>query len=444
MKYVTWQSQMRKALRLKRVSIVLGIVLLGSLALMGILSLTRGTPVRSVVAIGDKEGPPPITESSFTRTIELYTGLHMSRGNAVRQVNNGAVYAQLWGDLRQAQHTITVQMYYSRPGVVADTMAAILKERARAGIRVLLVLDAFGSQNLKKWWVDSLKAAGVEVGLLRQLHWYSLHNASDRSHVRVVVVDGEVGYTGGFGLADYWLGDGKQPDQWRDSNVRFEGPAVMGLQAAFAAAWAECTGELIAGNFFFPRAAFNDVDGGVEAGVFFSSPTTGSTPAERFIALSIASARKSLYVTNSYFVPDDDFRRLLLEARRRGVDVRILTVSKMTDVKTTWWAGRSRYEEMLKGGIRIYEYQPAMMHSKTFVVDGLWGSIGSMNFDNRSLAFNNESNLVFLDAGLGAELNATFFDDLSRSKEIILSEFQKRPWHHRMIEKGASLLSRLL
>jgi cardiolipin synthase len=435
---------MRKVLRLKRVSLVLGILSLGVLALVGILSMTRGTPVKAVVAIGDKSGPPPMTDSLFTRSLELYTGLHLTKGNAVRQVNNGEVYKELWRDLHAAQHTITVQMYYSQPGVVADSMAAVLKQRARAGVRVLLVLDAFGSLNLKRDWADSLRVAGVEIGLLRQLHWYSLHNASDRSHVRAVVIDGEVGYTGGFGLADYWLGDGKHENQWRDSNVRFEGPAVMGLQAAFAAAWAECTGELIAGNFFFPLKAFTTRDGGVQAGVFFSSPTTGSTPAERFIALSIASAHERLYVTNSYFVPDDDFRKLLIDARKRGVDVRILTASRQTDVKTTWWAGRSRYEELLKGGVRIYEYQPAMMHSKTFIVDGIWGAVGSMNFDNRSLAFNNESNFVFLDRGFGAEMDSTFFDDLRRSKEIILSEFQKRPWHDRWIENGAALLSRLL
>jgi cardiolipin synthase len=444
MKYVMRKPQMRKMLRVKRVGVVVGILAVGALALVGILSITRGTPVKAVVAIGDKEGPPPITDSLFTRSIELYTGLHMTKGNAVEQANNGEVYTRLWKDLRAAQHTITVQMYYSRPGAVADSMATILKARARAGVRVLLVLDAFGSQNLKRDWADSLRAAGVEIGLLRQLHWYSLHNASDRSHVRVVVTDGEVGYTGGFGLADYWLGNGQRENEWRDSNVRFEGPAVMGLQAAFAAAWAECTGELIAGNFFFPKKAFTDVDGGVQAGVFYSSPTTGSTAAERFVALSIASARKTLYVTNSYFVPDDDFRRLLTDAHARGVDVRILTVSDNTDVKTTLWASRSRYEEMLKAGVRIYEYQPSMMHSKTFIVDGMWGSIGSMNFDNRSLAFNNESNLVFLDTGLGAQMNATFFDDISRSKEIILSEFVKRPWYHKVLESGTALLSRLL
>jgi cardiolipin synthase len=435
---------MRKVLRLKRVSIVLGLLVVGALTLIGVLSMTRGTPVKAVVAIGDKEGMPAVTDSLFSRSMALYTGLHVTPGNAVQQLNNGDVYTALWRDLHAARHTITVQMYYSRPGVVADSMATILTERARAGVRVLLVLDAFGSQNLKKEWADSVRAAGVEIGLLRQLHWYSLHNASDRSHVRAVVVDGRVGYTGGFGLADYWLGDGKHDDQWRDSNARVEGPAVMSLQAAFAAAWAECTGELIAGDTYFPKAAFRPTRGGVEAGVFFASPTTGSTPAERFIALSIASARKTLYVTNSYFVPDDDFRRLLMDARTRGVDVRILTVSKATDVKTAWWAGRSRYEELLRGGIRIYEYRPAMMHSKTFIVDGMWGSIGSMNFDNRSLAFNNESNLVFLDATQGAQMDSTFMDDLTRSKEITLEEFRRRPWHERVVEDAASLLSRVL
>jgi cardiolipin synthase len=377
--------------------------------------------------------------------MELYTGLHLTGDNAAQQLLNGVgTYPLLWRDLRAAKRTITVQMYYSQPGAVADTLAAILEERARAGVRVLLVLDAFGSQNLKQEWADSLRAAGVELALLRQLHWYSLHNASDRSHVRVVVVDGSIGYTGGFGLADYWLGDGRHEDQWRETNVRFEGPAVMQLQAAFAAAWAECTGELIAGDVFFPRAAFTTADGGLNAGLFFSSPTTGSTPAERFIALSIAGARRTLYVSNSYFVPDDDFRRLLKQARARGVDVRILTVSSKTDVKTTWWAGRSRYEELLRAGIRIYEYQPTMMHAKTFVADGIWGTIGSMNFDNRSLAFNNESNFVFLDPGLGAQMDSTFLDDVTRSTEITLPEFTRRPWYDHVIEESASLLSRVL
>jgi cardiolipin synthase A/B len=309
---------------------------------------------------------------------------------------------------------------------------------------VLLILDAFGSQKLVGDWTDELKRAGVEVGVLRRLKWYTIHSASDRSHVRVVVVDGRIGYTGGFGLADYWLGDGRHDEQWRESNVRFEGPAVAQLQAAFANAWAESTGELLTGDLFFPRVMFRAAPGGAHAGLLFTAPTTGSTPAERFLALSIAAARKTLYITNSYFVPDDDFRKLLVAAARRGVDVRILTVSSKTDVKTTWYAGRYRYEELLRAGIKIYEYQPTMIHSKTIVVDGMWGTIGSMNFDNRSLAFNNESNLVMLDAALGAEMNATFLEDLRYSKEIQLATFRQRSVWRKMIEAGAASLQRLL
>jgi cardiolipin synthase len=227
-----------------------------------------------------------------------------------------------------------------------------------------------------------------------------------------------VGYTGGFGLADYWLGDGLHEDQWRESNVRFEGPAVMQMEAAFASAWAEATGELLTGDIFFPARGFAQLPGGAQAGLLYTSPTTGSTPAERFLALSIAAAHRSLYITNSYFVPDDDFRRGLKRAVRRGVDVRVLTVSAKTDVKTTWYAGRHWYEDLLAAGVRIYEYQPTMIHSKTIVVDGLWSSVGSMNFDNRSLAFNNESNLVVLDRPFGASMDSTFFNDLRYAKEI--------------------------
>jgi len=430
--------------RLSRIGLALLIIVIVLLALIGVLTITRGTPVRIVIAPGDRSGPPSVSDTLFERTMELYSGTHIDRGNRVEQMLNGAVYPRLWADLRKAQHTITVQMYYSLPGKVADTLATVLRERARAGVRVLLLLDAFGSQTLSREWRQALRRDGVEVADLRKLRWYSVHNASDRSHVRVVVVDGKVGYTGGFGVADYWLGDGHHPDQWRESNVRFEGPAVMQLQAAFAAAWAEATGELITGDVFFPTSTFTAAPGTVHAGLLFTSPTTGSTPAERFLVLTIASARKTLWITNSYFVPDDDFRALLERAVKRGVDVRILTVNENTDVKTTWYAGRYRYEELLKAGVRIYEFQPTMMHAKTVVVDGMWGSIGSMNFDNRSLAFNNESNLVTLDRGFGAQLDSTFLDDLRDSKEIKLDEFRRRPLTNKILEACAALLQRLL
>jgi cardiolipin synthase len=430
--------------RLRPLAITIGVILLTGLSLIGILSITRGTPLHRVVYTA-RARPAGASDSTFRRLIELFAGVHIQNGNTVEQLLNGdGTYPRLWADIRSAKRSVTVQMYFSQPGAVADSLAVVLTDRARAHVRVLLLLDAFGSQTLKKSWADSLRRAGVEVAILRKLHWYSLNNATDRSHVRVVTIDGRIGYTGGFGLADYWLGNGHSKDQWRETNVRFEGPAVLELQAAFAAAWVEATGELLVSDPFFPPASFQARPGNTMAGLLLASPTTGSTPAERFFALSIAAAEHTLYVSNSYFVPDDDFRTLLIDAARRGVDVRILTVSDETDVRTTWYAGRSRYEALLQGGVRIFEYQPTMMHAKTLVTDGIWSSIGSMNFDNRSMAFNNESNLVVWDRGVGAMMDSTFLDDLRWSREIREPEFHRRPWTERMIELGAATLSRLL
>ena len=414
------------------------------LALIGILSVTHDTPVRNVIAEGDKDGPPAIEDSLFSRSIELFTGAHIDPGNNVQILLNGnGTYPQLWKDLASAERTITVQMYYSQPGAVADTMAKYLVDRAQHKVRVLLLLDAFGSQPLKRDWMQRVKAAGVEVVWLRPLRWYSLQKAAQRSHVRVVVVDGRIGYTGGFGLADYWLGDGHHEDQWRETNVRFEGPTVAALQATFAAGWAEATGELLTGDMFFPKSSFADA-GNMKAALMHSVPSTGSTPAERFLALSIAGARKSLYISNSYFVPGESFMQLLLAAARRGVDVRVLTVSKKTDVKTTWYAGRTYYEKLLEGGVKIYEYQPTMMHAKSMVVDGVWSYVGSMNFDNRSLSFNDESLLIALDPAVGARMNSIFMDDIKWSKEMKLDEFRKRPLSDKILEWCAQKLRRVL
>jgi cardiolipin synthase A/B len=422
----------------------LGIFTVVVLGLIGALSITRTSTVRRVIAEGDRRGPPAVSDSLFMRSIELYTGTHIEPGNKVEPLMDGdGTYPPLWRDLSAAQRSITIQMYYCQPGAVADTMAKYLTDRARAGVRVLLLLDAFGSQPLAGAWVDNLRKAKVEVAWLRPLKWYTLHRAAQRSHVRVVVVDGRVGYTGGFGLADYWLGDGHHENQWRESNVRFEGPTVAALQAAFAAGWAESTGELITGDLFFPPTAFGQI-GTVRAGLMHTIPSVGSTAAERFLALSIAGARRTLYISNSYFVPDDDFRRLLIAAVHRGTDVRVLTVSDKTDVKTTWHAGRAYYEELLRGGVRIYEYQPTMMHAKSLVADGIWSAVGSMNFDNRSLSFNNESMLVALDTAIGRKMNEIFLDDLTYSKEITLREFNQRPWTNRVLEWSAEMLWRLL
>jgi cardiolipin synthase len=429
---------------LKYTLLAVVVVLLLSFVLIGVLSITRGATVRTVITEGDRGGPPQVSDPLFPHTIELFTGTHIEPGNKVELLLNGeGTYPFLWKDIASATKTETVQMYYSQPGAVADTMSKYLIERAKAGVRVLVLLDTFGSQPLKKEWIKGLRDAGVEVSWLRPLRWYTLHKATQRSHVRVVVVDGRVGYTGGFGLADYWLGDGRHNDQWRETNVRFYGPTVAALQAAFAAGWAESTGELLTGDVFFPPVAFED-RGNVNAGLMHSLPTIGSTPAERFLALTIAGSRKTLYISNSYFVPNQDFCDLLIKAAKRGVDVRVLTVSDATDVKTTWYAGRALYEKLLAGGVKIYEYQPTMMHAKTIVVDALWSAIGSMNFDNRSIAFNNEAQILALDAGIGQQMEQIFLDDIKYSKEIKLEEFRKRGWRGKVLEWGAQKLRRIL
>jgi cardiolipin synthase len=413
-------------------------------AFIGILYSVRGTPIKRVRAIGDIAGPPAVSDPLFCRSVELFTGAIVRAGHHIEVLANGEeMFPKLWDDLRTATHSITLQMYYCNPGVMANMLRSVLAERAQAGVRILFLHDAFGSSGLTHEYLQSLRDVGVQIAVFRPVHWYSLHKAQSRSHIRVVVVDGRIGYTGGFGLDDKWFGDGRHAHQWRDTNVRFTGPSVLALQATFAAGWVEATGTLITGDEFFPLQD-DHLSGTQHAGLLHAAPTVGSTSAARFLALSIAGARTTLHITNSYFVPDHAFRTMLIAAARRGVDVRVLTAGRHTDVRTTRWAGRASYGELLRGGVRIFEYEPTMMHAKTFVVDGCWSTVGTMNFDNRSMVFNDESNLVALDAEVGASLETLFRADLACSREITLAEWEHRPWHERLLERGASVVGRLL
>jgi cardiolipin synthase len=423
---------------------IVGAVLLLVLALIGLRYVTRGTPVANVSGVEGNDDLPQTDDELFQCSIELLTGTSLSSGNQVELCLNGdGTYDRLFADLAAARETITLQMYYCQPGKVADRFADIMQARAKAGVRVLFLLDAFGSAKLTKEYLDALRGAGVEVAKFRPVNWYALEKAYARSHIRVVVVDGTVGYTGGFGMDDKWLGNGRSKDQWRDTNVRFTGLAVQQLQATFATGWAEATGELLTGATMFPIPS-DESPGQMVATLLHTAPTIGSTAAERLLALSIAAARETLYITNSYFVPDDDFVRLLRAAAERGVDVRVLTPGKLNDVKSTWYAGREQYERLLEGGVRIFWYQPAMIHAKAFVVDGCWSSVGTMNFDNRSLAFNDESNLLVLNDAFGASVRDMFLDDVTRSQEVTLDEFRKRPQKERFLEWAASRLARVL
>ena len=425
-----------------------GLVLL-LLVLGALLGATRGTPVSYVSARGE-EAAPAIRDPVFHRTVEAQVTVALRPGHAIELFGCGdELYPCLWKDLAGAQRFISFQMYYFKPGAIADKLREVLVERARAGVEVLFLYDAFGA-TMPKEYLAALREAGVETAKFRAFRLHELNTAIHRAHVRAIVIDGEIGYTGGFGIDDKWLGDGRHEAHWRDTTVRFTGPAVTQLLAVFTDCWAEATGELIAGRRYWgEREAEPDAHREAEisrvyAGVLHAKPEVGSTAAERLVALTLASARERLWITNAYFVPDDDFRRLVKDAVQRGAEVRVLVAGKHNDVKTTYYGARARYEELLEAGIRIWEYQPAMIHAKTMVGDGTWCIVGTMNLDNRSMAFNNECNLLAMDEGVAAELERMFLADLEYAHEVDLETFRKRPLWQRPIELGAHLLSRIL
>lgn len=420
----------------------IGILFVLLMAFIGIQFLTRGVHVRRLQAPNENTAAPG--EAEFPALVSLLTTAEVREGHQVKVMTCGdETYPPLWKDLRSAKRSITAQLYYCQPGRMADEFAAILIERAQAGVRVMFMRDAFGSQKLSQEWLDKLEQAGVTLAAFRPTRWYELHKLQNRSHIRVIVIDGEVGYTGGFGLDDKWYGDGRHENQWRDTSVRFEGPAVLQLQATFAACWCEATGDLITGDLFFPPEGYTP-EGEVCAGLLHAAPTVGSTPAERYMAIAIASARKTLYISNSYFVPNDEFCKLLADSAKRGVDVRILTPGPNSDVVSTYYAGRVQVEGLLRAGVRFFEYTPSMMHAKTLIADGVFGSVGSLNFDNRSLSLNDETVLIVHDRAFGAEMERIFADDMPFSEEITLEKHLARPFKHKVLERMYELFYRML
>lgn len=428
-----------------------------AVALVGIPHLIRDPFVQGVIVHAARASrddgtlalPPAVSTPEFEATFPLVTGMAFTGGNQVKILANGdETFGPLWHDLRAARCSITMRMYYAAAGSVADTMREILIARAQAGVAAYFLYDALGAGGLPPAYLASLRAAGVRTAAFRPLRWYALDNASHRLHVRAIIIDGRIGYTGGLGIDDKWLGGGRSPGEWRETNVRFEGPAVGQLQAGFVADWATATGELLvsgglAGFGGSPAAAAGGLDAPVRAAVVRSPPLMGSSSAERLLALTIASARESLYISNPYFVPTRGFVQLLVHAALRGVDVRILTNGAQSDVKTTWRAGRSSYERLLRAGVRIYEYRPTT-HAKTFVVDGTLSAVTTMNFDNRSLAYNSEVALVMLDSAVGMQLESLFRADEQYADEIALEQFRMRPRSARVLEWLASIGSRLL
>lgn len=404
--------------------------------------LMRGTVIDEVRLIGPDEQHLDPRGETFRNALEAFTRTKFTNGNRIEPFfDNEVFYETLFNDIRSAQHLITWHVFYFRPGRLADKVADALTERVRSGVKVLFLYDQYGSNGVPADYFERLKEAGVETGTFRPYKWDNLYKAQQRMHVRAVVIDGRVGFTGGFGIADEWFGP--RGKAWRETSVRMTGPVVDELQAAFASNWAESCGQLITGGHVFPRQQELG-DRGVEAALFYSAPSLGTTAAERLLVSLISAAREKLYISTGYFVPDRGFRAYLRSAAERGVDVRVLTPGANTDEMLSFYAGVHVYEELIRSGIRIYHYRPGMMHAKTFMADGCFAVSGTLNFDNRSLKLNDEVVVMMHDAEITRRMEEAYLEDLEISDEIDLEWLDKRSRSFRLKGRLSHMVSRLL
>jgi cardiolipin synthase A/B len=453
---VRGRSGVRRSGVRRAVSALAGLVLLVVAAEVGhrVADVFRGSPVDGLEPAGS-DVVPPAASPAFADLAAALSGVALEPGHTVRVLTDGGTFDAMLDDIDQAGTSVTMMLYFCGPGALADRFIDALADRARNGVEVRVLADAFGCDPLIPRLERELVPEGAHVEVLRPIRWWSLHRAQHRNHGRLVVIDGRIAYTGGFGLADDWAYGTPDDPVWRDTNVRVEGPAVTTMQAAFAGAWAETTGRLPVGPRLFPahpsrpvdpggRAGSGPAPEGARAGFLDSGPGVGTRPAERYLALSMAGARRTLYLANSYFVPPPAVREQLVAAAARGVDVRILVPGPRIDVPSTRWAGRSYYRELLEAGVRMYEYGPAMMHAKTLVVDGVWTGVGSLNLDNRSLRVNQESTLLVHDPRIGAVMDSLFHDDLARADEILLPTHGARPGFQKVLELLTRLVAPLL
>jgi cardiolipin synthase len=378
-----------------------------------------------------------VGEPSFFRTIEAHTDAPIVAGNRIEVLLNGdETFPTMLRDIRAAKSTITFAQYLYEGGSIARDIAQAFAERCRAGVKVNVLLDDYGAGSAPADIIDVMKQGGCEVEYFRRvdaagiLFPWKLLRYDYRSHRRVLVIDGKIGFTGGYGISDAWTGDGRTPDHWRDTNVRIEGPVVIFLQAAFAESWLEATGIAIGGENYFPR--LNPV-GNITGQIVKSSPTGGSFQNYMLFLLSINSAKKSILITNPYFMPDDVMTEALVKAAGRGVSVQILLPGEI-DSQITYTASRSHYGPLLLGGVHIYEYKASLLHAKTIVVDGVWSTIGSTNFDNRSFALNQEINLTIYNPEVAQRLERIFADDLKYSEPISYEQWQSRSLFERVME----------
>ena len=384
-----------------------------------------------------------VDSPDFLRAAEALTGAPITRGNEAELLINGdRIFPVFLETIAAAERTLNVQTYVYWRGEIAEQVATAVRDKARQGVRCKVILDALGSAQMQRSQIKEMSGAGAEVLVFRPPKPYAIKRVANRTHRRVLVADGVVGMTGGVGIAAQWMGDADGPDHWRDTHVRVRGPVVRGLQGAFAENWLEGTGEVLAGDEYLPE--LEPVDDGGPMQVVRSSAKVGDTNAEALYYLALGSARRSIELTAAYFVPRPAFTDALCAAADRGVDVRVVVPGPHIDKSVVRVGGRAAYQQLLDAGVRLFEYQPTMLHAKTLCIDGKWASVGTINFDNRSFQLHDEVTLCVWDERFAARLNEAFAADLESSEEIQPERWAGRPLRQRASEAATTVLRREL
>ena len=369
----------------------------------------------------------------FERALGSLLGPGIVGGNAVTELLNGnQIFPPMLAAIQGAQKSITFETYIYWSGDIGKQFADALSERARAGVRVHVLLDWVGSAKMDESYLTEMKAAGVQIEKFHKPHWYNLARLNNRTHRKLLVVDGQAGFTGGVGIAPHWMGNAQDPDHWRDSHYLVRGPVVAQMQATFLDNWLKVTGKVLHGELYFPPIA---PAGAQKAQMFSSSPSSGSESMQLMYHLAITAAERSIDLSVAYFVPDELTQKHLMDALARGVRVRFITPGEHTDTDTVKAASRATWGPLLQAGALIYEYQPTMYHCKVMIVDQLLVSVGSTNFDNRSFRLNDEANLNVYDAAFARRQTEVFEDDLKRSRRVTYEEWLNRPLREKAHEK---------
>ena len=382
----------------------------------------------------------PVGTPEFLRMLRAICQTTVHGGNRMDVFTNGPnFYPAMIEAIRAAQHSVNLECYIFMPGQVADAFVDALAERARAGVVVSLVADAIGSLWLFGKPVRKLREAGCRVNTYQALRWYSLARLNNRTHRELLVIDGKVAFMGGAGVADWWAHPHKGRPHWRDTMVRVEGPAVASIQGVFVENWLECCGEVLTGEAYFPTL---QCPGDSTAFLVKSSPSDRATTVRVVFQSLIEGAETSLCINTPYFLPDRPLRRAIMRTARRGVSMRIIVPGPVTDQRWVRLASRRVYGGMLRAGVRLFEYRPAMMHAKILICDGTWSVIGTTNMDNRSFEHNDEVNMVMLDGSVTARLTADFERDLADCTEVTLAEWRKRPLWEKALNPVVWILER--